>query len=578
MAKINNPWVNYVTRSFSDIKSSVLNRVKTQCPEITDLSDSNILVIIISIFAGIAEMLNYYIDNMARESYIGSARRLSSILKIVRLINYKVKSSIAASSDLTLSLVGEDGNPVETQSQITIPLETVFSTASGLVFISTESATIEIGETGTTVKVKQHTLASLQLIGTGNGTAFQSIYLPSDYEHGSCVITIDSVTWTYRDFLDVSGPTDKHYTTEVDDYGLAYIKFGDGVNGLKPDTGLSIYLTYYRTSGASGNSNIDTITSIDSNIAIPNQTPVISEILATNHIAASGGRDTEGLEVIRKLAPLSLRTLNRAVTRQDYIDIAKLAPGVDKASLYFECGKKVEVYIAPMGGGVASIQLCNDTNDFIDEKKMVTTFVSVLPTGETYIGMSISVTGKFRVPSILIEQDIITELTQAYSYVNSDINKPVRTSDIIALVDNLEKIDFLELTEIYQIPYARPKVQTLQELVWERKVMTGSTDTHEWRLVFQEEPVYGDSYFRVYRDKVWKKNLAFGDWYDPAPTSFTELNFLILAADNAGLENGDTWLFKTYPYNKDLVLTDFTVPIIRSQDIILTITEQNYIV
>jgi len=55
---LNNPWVGYITRSYKQIKSELLNRLGIAVPEITDHSPSNIMVIILDMFSGIAEMLN----------------------------------------------------------------------------------------------------------------------------------------------------------------------------------------------------------------------------------------------------------------------------------------------------------------------------------------------------------------------------------------------------------------------------------------------------------------------------------------------------------------------------------------
>jgi hypothetical protein len=46
-----NNWVNYFDRSYSQIKSSVLYRLGISNPEIKDHSEGNPLVMIISIFA-----------------------------------------------------------------------------------------------------------------------------------------------------------------------------------------------------------------------------------------------------------------------------------------------------------------------------------------------------------------------------------------------------------------------------------------------------------------------------------------------------------------------------------------------
>ena len=62
--RVNNPWTSSLTRSFIQIKKSVVNRLIATVPELKDLSQSNLLMILVDIYAGVGEMLNYYIDNM----------------------------------------------------------------------------------------------------------------------------------------------------------------------------------------------------------------------------------------------------------------------------------------------------------------------------------------------------------------------------------------------------------------------------------------------------------------------------------------------------------------------------------
>ena len=83
---LSNNWVTYLERGFKKIKASVINRLNNIVPEITDLSDSNIFIVIIELFGGLIEQLNYYLDLIARELYITTARRYSSLIKITRLI------------------------------------------------------------------------------------------------------------------------------------------------------------------------------------------------------------------------------------------------------------------------------------------------------------------------------------------------------------------------------------------------------------------------------------------------------------------------------------------------------------
>ena len=54
--KIAQKWVGWASRSYEQIKRSALDRLVASNPELTDHSESSPLVILIDIFAGIAEV------------------------------------------------------------------------------------------------------------------------------------------------------------------------------------------------------------------------------------------------------------------------------------------------------------------------------------------------------------------------------------------------------------------------------------------------------------------------------------------------------------------------------------------
>ena len=55
----NNPWLTPYQRSFDSIKAKLKTSLNKNVPEITDFSEGNIFIIIISIFSAIAEVLHY---------------------------------------------------------------------------------------------------------------------------------------------------------------------------------------------------------------------------------------------------------------------------------------------------------------------------------------------------------------------------------------------------------------------------------------------------------------------------------------------------------------------------------------
>jgi hypothetical protein len=558
MTSVKNPWVGYLNRNFSSIKERILNRLGETVPEMTDHSNSNILVIIIESFAGVAEMIAYYIDNMAREAFITTARRYSSVVKHTRLIDYRIKARIAASADVVIYFLNNDDQPYPIVTEFTLPIGTKFTTTNNLEFLSTKDIIVPVGTTILTVPTRQRVLVTNDNLGVTTDDPNQVVALGKEYVHDTLELLIGGEPWLLQRTLGLSGPTDKHFIVDISANKEAYIKFGDNINGIIPTPALTILGNYYTSEGSLGNVEASNINASNYNFVLAQSIPKIN---ITNITKAVAGTDYEDIERIRRSAPLSIRTLDRAVTRQDYIDIALLAPGVDKAALYFECGKTVDLYIAPNGGGIANTDLLQSVVTYFDDKKMITTFVRTLPAGESYLHFDISVTGRFRVNGLQLRNELIGLLLDAYSYEKSDINKPIRISDLIALVDNYYKVDFLTLNKIYLKPYLRPTNHVVA-LNYNIDVNTGSITTVKWKIK------YDGFYFKLFKNGTPLHNLIIGETYtDPS-------NILTITIEAGSYIVGHEWIFETYPYGKDIIVNDFSVPVLREEDLVLSITEQ----
>lgn len=549
MATVNNPWVNYVTRSYQQIKQSLLTQLAVNNPEITDYSESNILIVIISMFSGIAEMLGYYIDNMAREAFIATARRFPSMVKLVKLLDYRIKAAYPSTADVLFTFDSV------TTAISAIPLGTKLQTANNLNFITTTALQLPIGSINGSIGVKQVVPVIAQSLGNTDGSENQALAIGTNYVDNSSVLTVGTLIWNLVDTLGLASPTDQVYIIEIDTDGIAYVVFGDGVNGSIPTPGLAVSIDYDSTNGASGNVDVATINTIISTLSIPG----VTTITVTNPLASSGGSDYEDIESIRKRAPLSIRTLQRAVTKQDYVDITLLYAGVGKAAIDFSCGKSLDIYIVPVGGGIAQSPLLTGAQTWIDTYKMVTTFPNILPAGETPLSMTIIATLKYRANTVQSQIDIQNALVAYGSYINQNINKQIHLSDINALIDNLPSVDFLKLTALGTQPYARP-IGSQQELFWTRVTNSACLTKSLWQLEFN-----GTSF------NVIKNNLFIGSASINIPFIDTDLTFTILPSSYVLSES---WTFTTYPFNQDIALDDFTIPKVNLGDLNLTVIPQ----
>jgi predicted phage baseplate assembly protein len=131
------------------------------------------------------------------------------------------------------------------------------------------------------------------------------------------------VTWHEVTDFYASRRRSRHY---VFDHIAGVVSFGDGRSGMIPPTDTAnIRLSMFKTGGGvRGNKPAGSIVQLKTTI------PYLDKV--TNHLEAAGGADAESMDSLIARAPTEIRHRRRAVTKEDYEDIARLAsPDVARA-------------------------------------------------------------------------------------------------------------------------------------------------------------------------------------------------------------------------------------------------------
>ena len=549
MANLLNKWVGYADRTYEQIKANVLVNFQVLVPEITDLSESNPWVKGVSIWSGIAEMLGYYIDNRARETFLSTCKKFESAVKIARQYDYRIKGTIAATVDLTFTL----DNPAP--SLITIPSGTVVRTTEGIEFRTTQNATISIGEDSVQVSAKQWTPTIGELLGTSNGSVDQKYELLTDVVDNSISVVVGIDNFLPVDTFAYSIPTDKNFVAGLDEFSVMTIRFGDNMAGAVPGSGQDIVASYYVSLGLSGNVGRGLINTIVSTITLP---PGI-QISVTNINPASGGADSENLSRLKKTIPLSLRTKNRAVTDQDFIDIAQLVPGVAKSGVEYSCGVGASIYIAPEGGGVASQLLLEETYDFFYNRKIIRTPIVVFPAGELIIALRVNANALPNYRNDDVRVSIENSLLGFLNVENQEIKGTLVIGDIYEKIESSLGVKNSSITLFSAIPYARPIENTTNILNWDRIPLPDSLIRQHWNIRFITTTTF-----------ELKRN---NDFINTFSTGFQVNLPEILFTINGTYDVNDEYDFVTYPYNERMIELDepsIPVAILSSLDITVT--------
>jgi hypothetical protein len=554
-----NPWVKYTDRSYDRIKTSLLEKLRVKVPELTDRSPSNLLMIVMDMVAGVAELINYYIDSTARELYLPTARRFSSVLKLGQLVGYKGRGPVAAYSSIKIKLLDDQGLPYPNPVKKSLSARIQFTDTQGQSWETTRAHPFLRNAFSAIVEVRQIIPMGHDnpiLLGQFPGGANQSMVLPDDLAQGSLTLRVGGFIWSEVVSLGFSMPNDNHYTVGLDSNGDMRVYFGDGVNGKIPGTSQDILISYWSTKGATGNVPAGSINSLESDLST--LFPGASDIQVENPYNAYAGRDTEGIEEVRRAIPLVARTLYRAVSRQDYLDLAVLFPGVRMASIDFSCSRGIDIYIVADGGGNLTQGFLTQVQNFLLSRSVIGVPVKVHPSGETHIKGKLTITSKFRVKEPKTLAAVQVALSELYSPYKVKIQQGVWSSDIIALIDNLPEVDYLTLDYFYAEPYLRPLASNYELVLdYSIEILPGYTHNDSWKLTF-----VGDSKWNLYKNNV----LVLSSMVTGTSYEIPNIMNIIINEDPGGVVSNNSWVFKTYAFNRDIGIADYSIPVIDYTD------------
>jgi predicted phage baseplate assembly protein len=153
-------------------------------------------------------------------------------------------------------------------------------------------------------------------------------FLPGDGPHGAqspLKVAVGGVQWQEVASLYGAGPNDTVYVTRLADDGTLTMEFGDGNTGARQTTGrANLVATYRQGASLAGRVGANTLTSLLDSINGVKR--------VTNPLAADGGADPQTLADARTNAPTTVRTFGRAVSLEDFEDVALASGEIAKAS------------------------------------------------------------------------------------------------------------------------------------------------------------------------------------------------------------------------------------------------------
>ena len=140
-------------------------------------------------------------------------------------------------------------------------------------------------------------------------------------------VSVDGLAWTYVESFYRRGRDERIYRVEMALDGTATIVFGDGVNGARPESGISNVTAGYRVGAGAAKPPAGSIRQF--------ARPAKGLARVNGPLAAFGGADAETAAELRTAAPTAMLSLGRAISTADFEAMARSYAGVANAAVAY---------------------------------------------------------------------------------------------------------------------------------------------------------------------------------------------------------------------------------------------------
>jgi len=474
--------VDYTNRDFFAIREELIARVKKNIPEWSGNDQSDFGLALIEAFAYMGDIASYYIDRVANEQFIATATQRDTILALAETYGYTPTGYKNATCFITFynnsgtQIVLPAGTRVtgevigETSVQ-TVTFSTLANATVPAAVGSTRGEVLILSEEGAYNTVEAGSIYGVDL-GDSDGTADQTFNLDDDpVVSDSIEVYVESGNtfkkWTKVQHLIDFGPNDAVFTTRFDKDNKIFVLFGDGVSGAIPTIHATVKAVYTAGGGLLGNvsqNTIDTLAYIPG-LSESQITAIAGVIDVANTSVGTGGSDPESDDSIRRNAPKFLRTLGRAITLDDYENLALSVDNCGKAKAVSSGYTSVTLYIAPErddndGDATPGLSSGTPTSEWTSMRDSVTSFladrtlagVTVTYTQPTYVPvtMNIQYTRDSVYTQAVAENNLRSAIVNNFSYNYVEFGELITAQDVEFVIQNIPGITRAKIQFLYK--------------------------------------------------------------------------------------------------------------------------------
>lgn len=455
------PGFDFASRDYSNIRRDLLARAERTVPEWTDRDPSDFSMVLVDMWAYMGDILHYYIDRAAGESFLDTATQRESVLALANLFDYKPRNRTAARATVYVS------NSTSSSVPIVIPAETVFSGSFNntlYTFYSENEVSVAGGGTvavtvkeGSVISAEQLTTSASGQIGQRYSLSKTNV-IPNTVQASVNEDGISYVNWTRVEDTNIVASGVNAYAIYVNSANATEVVFGNRLSGRIPPTGVKIQAKYKITSGSSGNVGANSINSFRT---------AISGLSVASSTSAVGGTDGETVASLKTSIKSIIKSQDRAVTLSDFVNRALLVDGVYKAVCQFTPsagGGSVTVYAIPYIADFTSASAGSYALETETKTSINTSLQAVATLGVT-INTASSVT--------FVPKTISASVTINNSYVQSSVKTAVE-----AALTYLFELDNLDFGETLNLGVVYKTIHGIEGVEYSTVALTGSDPTN----------------------------------------------------------------------------------------------------
>jgi hypothetical protein len=436
--------LSYASRDYEALRRELLARIPRFTDRWTDFNASDLGVVLLELFCGVGDMLAYYLDVQANEAFLPTARQRQNVINLCKLVGYRLDGPVAATTELEFSLSQPRA------SALVVPAGTAARARldDGEVWFETvEDVTIPGGTISARVGARQG--RRRQETFEGSGEPGQSLLLAATaIAQDSIRVLVQGAPWIEARHFQDSDADSPHFLVETDALDRTRVVFGDGRSGAIPPAGAAIAVSLLETLGEEGNLGAGLVAEV---LPPADERVRLLPATVTNPVPATGGISRESIPHARAQAPAELRSLWKAVTREDHLALALGFPGVAKAQIVDinDCESlryyQVNLAIAPNGGGLPSPLLKRDLLEFLESRKLVTIEVRIFDPEYRPVAVEGEI---FVLPgedADLVRSRAEAALAEHFAFDSRSFGQGVFVSDLMALLDGVRGVSHVEL-------------------------------------------------------------------------------------------------------------------------------------